>query len=218
MGLRPAKSHEKLALQDWWGGPPGPRGTPSSRCRANDISTMQSASGPTGASAADQGVRPTKPRGCGFSALSTWQRQECRQTAKNDRLSSSVLHQNRLPQAFQLAAGDLGPLSGMIQLQVGLPMVDGLHGLALAFAQQRQVEVRVGVLRIQLQRAPVEVDGFRKASLLVVQVAQVELRQGIFGIRLDGRQVVLLGLLEFVQTIVNRAQVDRKSTRLNSSH
>src|ERR1035441_3117230 len=80
-----------------------------------------------------------------------------------------VLHQNRLPQAFQLAAGDLGPLPGMIQLQVGLPMVDGLHGLALAFAQQRQVEVRVGVLRIQIQRAPVEIDGFRKASLLVVQ-------------------------------------------------
>src|ERR1017187_3564120 len=23
MGLRPAKSHEKLVLQDWWGGPPG---------------------------------------------------------------------------------------------------------------------------------------------------------------------------------------------------
>jgi hypothetical protein len=30
MGLRPAKFHEKLAIQglrDWWGRPPGPRGT-----------------------------------------------------------------------------------------------------------------------------------------------------------------------------------------------
>src|ERR1035438_8759394 len=44
----------------WWGGPPGPRGTPSSRCRNNDISTLQGVSRPTGASAADQGVRPTK--------------------------------------------------------------------------------------------------------------------------------------------------------------
>jgi hypothetical protein len=43
MGLRPAKSHEKLVPQEWWGGPPGPRGTPSSRCPANDIGTMQSA-------------------------------------------------------------------------------------------------------------------------------------------------------------------------------
>src|ERR1022692_2638126 len=48
----------------WWGGPPG-RGalwarTPSSRCRNNDIGTLQGASRPTGASAADQGVRPTK--------------------------------------------------------------------------------------------------------------------------------------------------------------
>ena len=57
---------EKLALlglRDWWGGRPGPRGTPSSRCRANDISIMQSANRPTGASAADQGVRPTIPAG-----------------------------------------------------------------------------------------------------------------------------------------------------------
>ena len=45
---------------------PGPRGTPSSRRRANDISIMQSASRPTGASAADQGVRPTIPRGWFF--------------------------------------------------------------------------------------------------------------------------------------------------------
>src|ERR1017187_7944188 len=44
----------------WWCGPPGPRGTPSSRCRNNDISTLQGVSRPTGASAADQGVRPTK--------------------------------------------------------------------------------------------------------------------------------------------------------------
>src|ERR1035441_8254768 len=45
----------------WWGGPPGPRGTPPSRCRNYDISIMQGARRPTGASAADQGVRPTNP-------------------------------------------------------------------------------------------------------------------------------------------------------------
>jgi hypothetical protein len=43
----------------WWGGPPGPRGTPSSRSRNNDRSILQGACRPTGASAADQGVRPT---------------------------------------------------------------------------------------------------------------------------------------------------------------
>src|ERR1035441_10150369 len=88
MGLRPATSHEKLVLQNWWGGPPGPRGTPSSacrppascfcpsgggrdrgagppapeaRCRANGISIRQSASRRTRASHADQGGPPTKP-------------------------------------------------------------------------------------------------------------------------------------------------------------
>jgi hypothetical protein len=43
----------------WWGGPPGPRGTPPSRCRHNGVSILQGESRPTGASAAVQGDRPT---------------------------------------------------------------------------------------------------------------------------------------------------------------
>src|SRR5450631_4256138 len=37
--------------------------TPSSRCRNNDIGILQGTSRPTGASAADPGVRPTQPAG-----------------------------------------------------------------------------------------------------------------------------------------------------------
>src|ERR1017187_8444237 len=48
-----------FCLMVLWGGPPGPRGTPSSRSRNNGVSIVQGASRPTGASAADQGVRPT---------------------------------------------------------------------------------------------------------------------------------------------------------------
>src|ERR1035438_8343971 len=73
MGLRPAKSHEKLVLQDWWGGAPPPRPPPAaappvvllaprkmlmSLCRLRD----------------QGGVRPTSPRGCGFSTLSRSER------------------------------------------------------------------------------------------------------------------------------------------------
>src|SRR5205807_5796280 len=39
----------------WWGGPPGPRGTPGSRCSDSVLCPNR----PTRASAADQGVRPT---------------------------------------------------------------------------------------------------------------------------------------------------------------
>src|SRR3990170_4950842 len=42
-----------------WGRPPGLRGTPSSRCWHNGVSTFESASGPTRASGAVQGDRPT---------------------------------------------------------------------------------------------------------------------------------------------------------------
>jgi hypothetical protein len=45
----------KTTLETWWGGPPGPRGTPSSRWRHNDVSILQGTSRPTRASAADRG-------------------------------------------------------------------------------------------------------------------------------------------------------------------
>src|ERR1019366_187220 len=50
----------RLAIQPWWGGPLGPRGTPSSRSRNAGVSILHGASRPTGASAADPGVRPTR--------------------------------------------------------------------------------------------------------------------------------------------------------------
>jgi hypothetical protein len=46
-------------MQSLWGRPPGLRGTPSSRGQNNHISILQSASRPTGASAAVQGDCPT---------------------------------------------------------------------------------------------------------------------------------------------------------------
>src|ERR1035441_3093080 len=53
-----------------WGGPPGPRGTPPSRIRNKGISTLQGARTPTGASAADRGVRPTISADCSLPTKS----------------------------------------------------------------------------------------------------------------------------------------------------
>src|ERR1035441_2541228 len=67
MGLRPAKFHEKPGGHADWaeggGGPPGPRGTPSSRCPGHDIMIMQSASKPTGGGGGGAGgrARPAGP-------------------------------------------------------------------------------------------------------------------------------------------------------------
>ncbi len=60
----------------------------------------------------------------------------------------SSLPQYRLPQPFQLPPRDLRPLAGAIQLEVELPMVDGLQRIADALAQKCEVEVRIAVLRI----------------------------------------------------------------------
>src|ERR1019366_3685255 len=57
MGLRPAKSHEKLVLQDWWGGPPwsaadapvgllAPRKMLMSLCRLRDEGVPRGPRGP----------------------------------------------------------------------------------------------------------------------------------------------------------------------------
>ena len=57
--LAEASGLGEMRPQEWWGGPPGPRGSPWTRCRHNGVSIRKGASRPTGASAADQGVRPT---------------------------------------------------------------------------------------------------------------------------------------------------------------
>src|ERR1039458_8519597 len=64
--------HKVQIRRRWWDGPPGPRGTPSSRIPNNDISTLQCVSRPTGASAADQGVRPTSKADLSVADKAMW--------------------------------------------------------------------------------------------------------------------------------------------------
>ena len=60
-GLQPNAayfSHKRDSEINWWGGPPGPRGTPASRwCVKNQAAATTEK--PTRGSAADEGVRPT---------------------------------------------------------------------------------------------------------------------------------------------------------------
>jgi len=39
-----------------------------------------------------------------------------------------------LAEAFELAAGDVGPLAGVVELQVGFPVVDGFERIAETLA------------------------------------------------------------------------------------
>jgi hypothetical protein len=61
-GLQPNAayfSHKRDSEINWWGGPPGPRGTPSSRWCVKNQSAATTEK-PTRGSAADEGVRPTR--------------------------------------------------------------------------------------------------------------------------------------------------------------
>ena len=104
-----------------------------------------------------------------------------------------------------MATRDLRPLAGAVQLQIDLPVVNGLQRIAEAFAQKRQVEVSVGVVGIQRQGAPVVLQRLLQAALLIVEVSKVELGQSVTGIGLDGLPIVLFGLIEFAKAIINRA-------------
>ena len=88
-------------------------------------------------------------------------------------------------------------------------MVHGLQGIAHPFAKQRQVEMCVGVMRVELQRPPVMLPRLRQAALFVVEIAEIELGEGIAGVRLDGFAVVSLGVGELALAIVDGAQVDQ---------
>jgi len=55
--------NNSVDLDQKWGRPPGLRGTPSSRCSDDPVGLSDDAGRPTGASAADLGVRPTESAG-----------------------------------------------------------------------------------------------------------------------------------------------------------
>jgi hypothetical protein len=76
----------------WWGGPTGLRGTPPSRCRHNGVSILQGANRPTGASAADGGVRPTIYPGARQTGKVRGMRKDC--------LPPSVFQANLSPLNF----------------------------------------------------------------------------------------------------------------------
>src|ERR1043165_382580 len=89
------------------------------------------------------------------------------------------LSQHGLAQPLQLPSRYFRPLSGAIQLQVELPMMDGFQRIADALAQERQVEVRIPILRVKRQGAAIVLEGLLQVALLVIEITQIELGERI---------------------------------------
>src|SRR5438309_6047179 len=90
-------------------------------------------------------------------------------------------------------------------------MVDSLERLSRSLAKEREVEMRVGILRIQVQRLAVVVERFDNAALLVVEVAEIELCQWVSRVRRNGLTIVTLGLGEFPLAIVDSSKVHQRA-------
>src|ERR1022692_747120 len=112
---------------------------------------------------------------------------------------------------LKLAAGDVGPTAGVIDLQIGFPMVHGPQHVTAALAQQREIEVRVAIARIDAEGGLVAELGFGQVAALVVEVAQIEIRQRVVGIGLQCASVVVLGFFELAQAVTDSAQVDQRA-------
>src|SRR3954451_14856907 len=90
----------------------------------------------------------------------------CRGGARRGR--SAGVNDGRLAETVELAAGDFGPLAGVVEFQVALPVMDGLEGFASALAEEGDVEMGVGVLRIEVEGLAVMVHRIGDAALLVI--------------------------------------------------
>ena len=104
------------------------------------------------------------------------------------------------------ACTDHGP--GGVELHIGLPVFQRLARLADFFVGQRQIVMRVGVRRGELQGSLVGLDCFLHAAGFVEHIAQIEVRERVARIGFDGLAVVLLGEHEILAIVIERSQID----------
>jgi hypothetical protein len=78
--------------------------------------------------------------------------------------------------------GVVGPGAHGVEAHIGEPVAQGAAAMALALVGEREVVVRVGVLRHQGNGSLVGGDGVGQALHLVEHVAQVEEGQRVLGV------------------------------------
>src|SRR5260221_9723639 len=79
----------------------------------------------------------------------------------------------RLAQFFKLAARNVSPCAAVIQLEISLPVTHRVQKIAAAFGQKREIEVRIGIIRVEAKRRGVVLFSLREIALLVVEIAQI---------------------------------------------
>ena len=101
----------------------------------------------------------------------------------------------------------LRPWADGVEPHVREPVPQRAPALSLSLVGERQVVVRVGVLRNQCDGLLVGGGCFGQPLHLVEHIAQIEERERILGVG-DGRlAVVLLGLLVLAKVVVDRSEL-----------
>src|SRR5580692_2198945 len=96
-------------------------------------------------------------------------------------------------QLADLGAGMLGPGAGAVELDIGMPVMEGFSALALALIGQGQVVMRIRVAGGENNRLTVGGDRFVQTLQFIEYVAKIEEGQDVAWVNLGGAAIELLG-------------------------
>ncbi len=114
-----------------------------------------------------------------------------------------------LLQLREFPTGDAGPLAGRVELEVGAPVLDGLHDVAGGLVEQGEVVIGVGVLGVEAEGGVVMREGPETVAAFVVEVAEVELGEGVVGVGFDGLAVLFFGQSPAALVEVDGSEVNK---------
>src|SRR5438876_8723206 len=115
---------------------------------------------------------------------------------------------------FREFFGELDPLTLWRQLLVRAPVRPGVLRLAHLLERHGEIEMRVGVVRIEPQRLAVAGLRLGEAIEIVVDVAEVEVRLEEIRLEADRALVERLGFGELVAAVVNVREVDERGDEI----
>src|SRR5882672_6519208 len=108
---------------------------------------------------------------------------------------------------FEVGSRDAGPGAAGVELEIALPVLDRLAVAAVPGERAREIEVRVGVVRRELEGPSIVGDRFLDRAAILVQGAEVVGGFAALRILIERRHVGFAGLFVATHAMQQQAQV-----------
>ena len=90
-------------------------------------------------------------------------------------------------------------------------MAHGVQKIAAALGQKRQIEVRIGIIRVEAKRGSVVVFGAGEVALLVEEITQIVMRERIVGIDRNGAFVMPFRFRVLALAVINGSEINQRA-------